>query len=50
MKNITITKREIEKARVSAPIPASERPWGRTTTYKSGKEYKRHSKHRNREE
>jgi hypothetical protein len=50
MKTITITRREIEKARQNSSIPASERPWGRSTTYKSGKEYKRHPKHRNREE
>jgi hypothetical protein len=50
MKTITITRREIEKARQTSSIPASERPWGRSTIYKSGKEYKRHPKHRNREE
>lgn len=49
MKSITITKREIEKARKANPtiIPASDRPWARPTFYKSGKEYSRHSKHRN---
>jgi hypothetical protein len=50
MKTITITKRDIEKARTNSPTPASERPWSRTTIYKSGKEYKRHQKHRNRED
>lgn len=49
MKTVTITRRDIEKARKANPtvIPASERPWSRPTIYKSGKEYCRHSKHKN---
>ena len=51
MKTIIITKSCIEKARKKNPvvIPASERVWSRTSIYKSGKEYQRHSKHRNRD-
>ena len=50
MKSMTITRRDIEKARKNNPstIPASDRPWSRPTTYKSGREYQRHAKHRNR--
>jgi len=46
---LTITKRDIEKARKANPtiIPASERPWARPAVYKSGKEYRRTPKHRN---
>jgi hypothetical protein len=52
MKSMTITKRDIEKARKNNPtiIPACERPWARPTVYKSGREYQRNAKHRNREE
>ena len=52
MKSMIITKRDIEKARKNNPsiIPASERPWARPTVYKSGREYQRNAKHRNREE
>jgi len=51
MKTMIITKSEIQKARKKNPviIPASERVWSRTSVYKSGKEYQRHPKHRNRE-
>jgi len=50
MKSMTITKRDIEKARKNNPstIQASERPWSRPTVYKSGREYQRNAKHRNR--
>lgn len=50
MKTITITKRDLEKARKANPtvIPASDRPWSRPAIYKSGKEYCRNAKHRNR--
>lgn len=49
MKTITITSQDIEKARKANPvvIPASERPWSRPAFYKSGKEYQRNPKHRN---
>jgi len=51
MKTITITPQDIAKARKANPaiIPASERPWSRPAFYKSGKEYKRNPKHRNRD-
>ena len=51
MKTMIITKNDIQKARKKNPviIPASERAWSRTAVYKSGKEYQRHSKHRNRD-
>ena len=50
MKSITITKRDVEKARKANPvvIPASDRPWSRPAVYKSGREYQRNAKHRNR--
>lgn len=52
MKTIIITKSCIEKARKKNPvvIPASERVWSRTSVYKSGKEYQRNAKHRNRDD
>lgn len=48
MKAMTITQRELDKARKASKtiIPASERPWSRPTVYKSGKEYRRHAKHK----
>lgn len=43
MKTVTITRRDIEKARKKNPviIPASERPWSRPTVFKSKKAYTR---------
>ena len=43
MKTVTITRREIEKARKANPtiIPASERPWSRPAVFKSKKSYSR---------
>lgn len=51
MRNMIITKSDIQKARKKNPvvIPASERMWSRTAVYKSGKEYQRHPKHRNKD-
>ena len=51
MKTMVITQKDIAKARKANPtiIPASERPWARPTVYKSGKEYQRHAKHRNKD-
>ena len=51
MKTMIITKNDIQKARKKNPvvIPASERVWSRTAVYKSGKEYQRHPKHRNKD-
>ncbi len=43
MKTIVISEREMTKARKSVKdrIPASERPWARTTVFKSLKAYSR---------
>lgn len=51
MRNMIITKSDVDKARKKNPvvIPASERVWSRTSVYKSGKEYQRHPKHRNKD-
>lgn len=46
MKNISITRKEIEKAKKNNPtiIPASERPWNRPAVFRSKKAYTRKGK------